>query len=111
MVNWESFYYNFANLLDYRQLMGGICLNREKEPEAKEIPKSKVQMQVESIDVVKLKLKQARDKIKTFISRKNADIAQLDAQIKAKLPAYEATKNKKELVPLLKAKKELMNAV
>lgn len=68
-------------------------------------------MQVESIDVVKLKLKQARDKIKTFISRKNADIAQLDAQIKAKLPAYEATKNKKELVPLLKAKKELMNAV
>lgn len=43
-------------------------------------------MQVENVDVVKMKLKQARDRIKTFISKKNADIAQLDAQIQAKLP-------------------------
>lgn len=68
-------------------------------------------MQVENVDVVKMKLKQARDRIKTFISKKNADIAQLDAQIQAKLPEYQKTNNKKPLVPLLKAKKDLLNAV
>jgi len=68
-------------------------------------------MQVDNVDVVKMKLKQARDRIKTFISRKNADIAQLDLQIQAKLPEYQETNNKKALVPLLKAKKQLMNAV
>jgi hypothetical protein len=68
-------------------------------------------MQVENVDVVKMKLKQARDRIKTFISRKNADIAQLDTQIQAKLPEYQQTNNKKALVPLLKAKKQLLNAV
>ena len=36
-----------------------------------------------------MKLKQARDRIKGFISKKNADIAQLDAQIKTKIPAFE----------------------
>lgn len=68
--------------------MGGICWSREKEPEANELPKSKLQNQVENVDVVKMKLKQARDRIKIFIAKKNADVDQFDAQIKAKLPAY-----------------------
>jgi len=38
------------------------------------------------VDVVKIKLKQARDRIKAFINKKNADIAQIDDQIKEKLP-------------------------
>ena len=58
-----------------------------------------------------MKLKQARDRIKIFIGKKNKDIQKLDEEIKEKLPAYEETKNKKPLVPLLKAKKELMKAV
>jgi hypothetical protein len=33
-----------------------------------------------------MKLKQARDRIRTFINKKNADIAQIDQQIKDKLP-------------------------
>lgn len=68
--------------------MGGICWSREKEPEANELPKTKLHSQVENVDVVKMKLKQARDRIKAFIGKKNADVDQLDAQIKAKLPAY-----------------------
>jgi len=35
-----------------------------------------------------MKLKQARDRIRIFISKKNADIAQIDQQIKEKLPRY-----------------------
>lgn len=58
-----------------------------------------------------MKLKQARDRIRTFINKKNADIAQLDAQIKEKLPEYEQSKNKKILLPLLQAKKNLINVV
>lgn len=58
-----------------------------------------------------MKLKQARDKIKAFISKKNADVAQIDVQIKDKLPKYEQTKNKKELIPLLKAKKDLLDMI
>ena len=70
-----------------------------------------MQQQVESVDVVKMKLKQARDKIKTFLSRKEKDVAQLDAQIREKVPEYERTGNKKPLVPLLQAKKELLKLV
>lgn len=58
-----------------------------------------------------MKLKQARDKIKAFIAKKQADVAQIDLQIKEKLPEYERTKNKKEIVPLLKAKKDLLEMV
>lgn len=58
-----------------------------------------------------MKLKQARDKIKGFIAKKQADVAQLDLQIKEKVPEYERTKNKKELVPLLKAKKDLLEII
>ena len=38
--------------------------------------------QIESVDVVKIKLKQARDRIRTFINKKNADVSQIDSQIK-----------------------------
>ena len=59
------------------------------------------------MDVVKMKLKAARDKIKTFITRKEKDVAQLDVRIREKVPDYERTGNKKPLVPLLQAKKDL----
>ena len=59
--------------------MGGICINKEPEPAAKEIPKKKINNQIEDVDVVKMKLKKTRDTIKTFISKKNKDIAQLDS--------------------------------
>ena len=54
----------------------------DKEEKAKKVDNSKIQTQIESVDVVKMKLKVARDKIKTFINRKNNDIAQIDMQIK-----------------------------
>ena len=44
--------------------------------------------QIESVDVVKIKLKQARDRIRTFVNKKNADVSQIDSQIKQKLPEY-----------------------
>ena len=61
--------------------------------------------------MIKMKLKQTRDRIKVFINKKNVDINQLDKEIKSKLPKYEETKNKKQLIPLLRAKKDLLNAV
>lgn len=91
--------------------MGGICFNRDKEPEARELPNGKALSQVDNVDLVKMKLKQARDRIKIFINKKNADIVQLETQIQQKLPAFQQTRNKKPLVPLLKAKKDLLQAV
>lgn len=38
--------------------------------------------QIEDIDVVKMKLKQARDRIKKFVSKKEADLSQINKQIK-----------------------------
>lgn len=58
-----------------------------------------------------MKLKQARDKIKGFIAKKQADVNTIDQQIKEKLPKYEQTKNKKEILPLLKAKKDLLEMI
>lgn len=56
---------------------------------------------------MKVKLKTTRDRINNFINSKNRDITQLDIKINEKVPNYQKTKNKKELVPLLKAKKDL----
>jgi len=42
-----------------------------------------------------------------FIAKKNVDIEHIDQQIRDKLPRYQQTKNRKELIPLLKAKKDL----
>lgn len=69
----------------------GICMKSEeshsREPNASELQKNKASPpQIENVDVVKMKLKQARDRIRTFINKKNADIAQIDQQIKDKLP-------------------------
>ena len=44
---------------------------------------------------MKVKLKQARDKINTFIKQKNNDISHIDAQLKEKIPKYQETGNKK----------------
>ena len=41
-----------------------------------------IQTQIESVDVVKMKLKQARDRIKAFVAKKLGDISQIDLQIK-----------------------------
>ena len=90
--------------------MGGLC-PVEKEPEQEERlqpQKQTIQQQIESVDVVKMKLKQARERIKTFISHKEKDVAQLKAQIQQK---YKQTGSKKQLVPLLKAKKDLNNMI
>ena len=88
----------------------GFLFSRNQPP-PQQPPKSKAQSQVENVDVVKMKLKQARDRIRNFIAKKKADISQLDAQIREKLPAFEATRDKKPLVPLLRAKKDLGRAV
>jgi len=61
--------------------------SHSREPNASELQKNKASPpQIENVDVVKMKLKQARDRIRTFINKKNADIAQIDQQIKDKLP-------------------------
>ena len=40
------------------------------------------------MDEVKFKLKKARDTIKNFINAKNKDLAQIDANIAEKVPAF-----------------------
>ena len=72
---------------------------REKKPE------------LESVDVVKFKLKKARDTIKHFVSAKTKDLNQIEDKIQEKVPAYKETGNKKELVPLLKAKKDILKMI
>lgn len=42
---------------------------------------------------------------------KNIDIERVEAKIKDELPAYQETGNKKKIVPLLKAKKDLQTFV
>jgi hypothetical protein len=58
-----------------------------------------------------MKLKQARDRIKTFITKKNVDVVKIDEQIATKLPKFKETGDKRELIPLLRAKKELLSMV
>lgn len=60
---------------------------------------------------MKFKLKNARDTIKRFINSKNKDLNELDAKIAEKVPKFKETGNKKELIPLLKAKKDLLKMV
>lgn len=59
------------------------------------------------MDVVKSKLKISRDKVNNMVKAKNSDIAHINNKIKEQLPEFEQTGNKKKLVPLLKAKKDL----
>lgn len=81
----------------------GMCFPRK---EAEDPPQEK-NKQVQDVDIVKVKLKQARDRINNFINAKNRDVKHIDDQIKEKIPRFQETGNKKELVPLLKAKKDL----
>ena len=84
----------------------GLCFPKKQEEPVNEKKKN-----VQDVDIVKVKLKQARDKINNFIKQKNNDIAHIDAQLKEKIPKYQETGNKKELVPLLKTKKDLQTLV
>ncbi len=67
--------------------------------------------EIQKVDEVKFKLKKARDTIKNFISAKNKDLAQIDQRIAEKVPAFKQTGNKKELVPLLTAKRDLQKLI
>ena len=60
---------------------------------------------------MKSKLKVSRDKVNNIIKAKNLDIDRIDAKIKEELPAFQETNNKKKMVPLLKAKKDLQTFV
>ena len=57
----------------------GFLFSRNDNPPPQPPPKSNAQSQIQNVDVVKMKLKKTRDTIKTFISKKNKDIAQLDS--------------------------------
>jgi len=60
---------------------------------------------------VKSKLKVSRDKVNNIIKAKNLDIDRIDAKIKEEIPAFQETNNKKKMIPLLKAKKDLQTFV
>lgn len=60
---------------------------------------------------MKSKLKISRDKVNNIVKAKNIDIERVEAKIKDELPAYQETGNKKKIVPLLKAKKDLQTFV
>ena len=71
-----------------------MCMNDRtvtEEPPAAKVMKS----QIEDVDIVKVKLKTARDRINNIVNSKNRDIAILDQKIKEKVPAYQQTGNKK----------------
>ena len=55
----------------------GLCFPKKQEEPVNEKKKN-----VQDVDIVKMKLKQARDKINNFINAKNKDIAHIDAQLK-----------------------------
>ena len=57
----------------------GFLFSRNDNPPPQPPPKNYAQSQIQNVDVVKMRLKKTRDTIKTFISKKNKDIAQLDA--------------------------------
>ena len=68
----------------------GLCWPKEESEPRKEKNKN-----VQEVDIVKVKLKQARDKINNFVAAKNKDIDHIDAQLKEKIPKYQETGNKK----------------
>lgn len=88
--------------------MGGWCFSKQPEREIQPIPKKP---EIQKVDEVKFKLKKARDTIKNFINSKNKDITELEGKIAEKVPKFKQTGNKKELIPLLKAKKDLLKMV
>lgn len=68
----------------------GICMSAEKTERDREKPKqTNIKSNIESVDVVKVKLKHARDRIKNFINMKKKDIEKITQEIKDKIPKYE----------------------
>ena len=85
--------------------MSGETVKEQKMP-------ARVQnSRVQKVDQVKFKLKKARDTIKHFVASKNKDLDEIELKIQEKVPAFKQTGNKKELVPLLKAKKDILKMV
>lgn len=73
------------------------------EPEVQPAPQPVSHIQ--DVDLVKAKLKVARDKIRNFIDSKGKELTELDIELLAK---YKVTKDKKQLLPLLTVKKGLL---
>ena len=71
--------------------MGGLFSFTKNKDNKKNQPvtKSKAQQQVYEADIVKAKLKIARDRVKNMIKSKNNDISKIDEQIKQQLPEYQ----------------------
>lgn len=61
--------------------------------------------------MVKMKLKLARDKINYYLRLKNKDMEKIEAKINDKIPVFKENGDKKELLPLLRAKKEIMDMI
>lgn len=54
--------------------MGGLlCFGEAKAEEKKEVQEAP-RPEIEKVDIVKMKLKQARDRIKNFVGAKNKDL-------------------------------------
>lgn len=90
--------------------MGGFCFGSEKAEQSSK-PVAQKKPEIQKVDEVKFKLKKARDTIKNFIGAKNRDLSQIEEKIAEKVPAYKQTGNKKQLIPLLKAKKDLLKII
>lgn len=57
----------------------GLCLSAEKstENERQKPKQNNIKSNIENVDVVKVKLKHARDRIKNFINMKSKDIEKI----------------------------------
>ena len=59
--------------------MGNLCSDTPvSQEDSSQLPPAH---KIESADLVKLKLKQVRDRINVFLSRKQVDMVQIDQQI------------------------------
>ena len=67
--------------------------------------------QIQKVDIVKVKLKQARDNINLFIKKKEKDLEAVDEKISVEVNKYQETQNKKPLIPLLKVKKDIQGMI
>lgn len=59
----------------------GFVFSKEKKQKQKPVKKPNPQDQVQNVDVVKSKLKVARDRVNNIIKSKNADIQKINQQI------------------------------
>ena len=87
--------------------MGQTCFSDKTVVSGMESHQPSYDSRIENVDLVKAKLKHARDRINTFVIKKENDRQQLDMHIAQKVPKYKLTGNKRELIPLLQAKKAI----